>query len=267
MEIDSIGSSCEAFTKEPEFSKESTDLKRRTQKTWLQTSLLNITGTTKPKVHTFSWVIYDRAADDKIGKFLKSSEFCRETVQYSYEGDQYELVIIFNPEKLPLRKNTYDSSINKVLIIDTSKSVPSLLKKHFEELCTQSRIELADATFNLGYYSDWSSLRTLTPVKNPPAPPAIAKKTEETLAPKRTEPKQTPTQVKNPTVNTAIAKKAEEAIATKSAESKQPTTPIESPRVIPKPIEKKTEETLPPKSTESNRESGSLFGWLYEFFN
>jgi hypothetical protein len=250
MDVDSISSSCEATTTasevSPEISKESASLKLRTQEIWLETPVLEIKGTTKPSVHTFSWVIYDKIADAKISEILKSSQSCQETVQYSYEGVLYELVVIFNPEKRPLRKAFYDTIVTKVLIIDTPTFVPSLLEKHLEELCTQNHIHPADTTLNLGYFSSWSSLRSLTLVNYPPVTPKTI----------------------TPPINN---KKAEEEVVPKSKEAKPSLAPTDNPSVAPKmvnpPIDnKKAEEEVVPKSTEPKVESRSWLRWLSEFF-
>jgi hypothetical protein len=201
----------------PEESKEGADLKRRTQEVWKERPLLEVTGTTKPQVYTFSWTIYDKVADDKISEILKSSQFCRETVQYSYEGSPYELVVIFNPEKKPLRKAVYEAPITQVLIIESPKSIPALLKKHLEELCIQNRIDPADTIFNLTHYGIWGSLRSLTIVSDPPVIPKRVvilednKKVAEVVMPKSTEPKPIPIPVAPKEITTPVESKSTES--------------------------------------------------------
>ena len=209
MDIESVSASYEGVTMlSEEGFKECADLKRRTQEVWQKRPSLEMTGTIKPQVHTLSWAIYDRAVDDKISEILKSAQFCRETVQYSYEGALYELVIIFNPEKRSLRKAVYETPITKTLIIDSLEPVPAPLKKHLEEICIQNSIEPADTILNLDYYGAWRSLRCLTIVNDPPVVPQDNKKAEEVIVLKSTEPQLAPAAPK--TITTPIESKSAE---------------------------------------------------------
>ncbi len=114
-------------------------------------------------------VKYDPAGDGKIREVFTSSQFLKTTLDYNFEGTDYKIFLLHNPEKLPLQgKGNYPTQLSKPLVLFSDPKLPPFLKSHFEDLCNQNSINLTDILFENPYYPTYrlSFLQELELVKN-----------------------------------------------------------------------------------------------------
>lgn len=91
---------------------------------------------------------YDEAADEKIKALFNSKTFAKETFEYPFDDKVYKILVVYNPEGLPLWCEGAENPISSRVSFSFSDPIPSSLEIHLLKLAEAQELKSAPVIRN-----------------------------------------------------------------------------------------------------------------------